>query len=48
MLMCLGRNIRKFFTLLNNEEIKSGYYEKPYNLKNEAFPFPKQKAQKRS
>lgn len=28
MLMCLGRNIRKFFTLLNNNEIKSHYWKK--------------------
>lgn len=43
MLMCLGRNIRKFFTLLDSDEIKSQYWEKDDNLKNEKFPFPKQK-----
>ena len=25
MLMCLGRNVRKFFTLLNTDNIKSNY-----------------------
>ena len=43
MLMCLGRNIRKFFTLLNTDKIKSLYWEKCDNLKSEKFPFPKQK-----
>ena len=43
MLMCLGRNIRKFFTLLNTNKIKSQYWEKTDNLKSEKFPFPKQK-----
>ena len=43
MLMCLGRNIRKFFTLLNTNKIKSQYWEKTDNLNSEKFPFPKQK-----
>ena len=43
MLICLGRNIRKFFTLLNNDEIKSQYWERSDSLKKEKFPFPKQK-----
>lgn len=43
MLMCLGRNIRKFFTLLDKLEIKSNYWEKLDDLKKEKFPFPKQK-----
>lgn len=43
MLMCLGRNIRKFFTLLDSGNIKSNYWEKSSNLKKEIFPFPKQK-----
>ncbi len=47
MLMCLGRNIRKFFSLLNNDKIKSNFWEKPTNLKKETFPFPKQKREKR-
>lgn len=46
MLMCLGRNIRKFFTLLDSDEIKSNYWEKPDNLKKETFPFVKQKKKK--
>lgn len=47
MLMCLGRNIRKFFTLLDKDEIKSNYWEGANTLKNEKFPFPKQKNQKK-
>lgn len=43
MLMCLGRNIRKLFTMLNSKEIKSNYWEKSNNLRAEKFPFPKQK-----
>lgn len=46
MLMCLGRNIRKFFSLLNCDDIKSHYWEKSDNLKKENFPFPKQKKKK--
>ena len=46
MLMCLGRNIRKFFTLLDSDEIKSNYWKKTDNLKREIFPFPKQKKKK--
>ena len=47
MLMCLGRNVRKFFTLLNTDNIKSNYWEKSSNLKKEKFPFPKQKTPKK-
>ena len=48
MLMSLGRNIRKFFTLLdNNSDAKSLYWEKNNNLKTEKFPFPKQKKYKK-
>ena len=43
MLMCLGRNIRKFFTLLDSDNIKNKYWEKSKDLKYEKFPFPKQK-----
>ncbi len=46
MLMCLGRNIRKFFSLLNSDKIKSTFWEKPTNLKKETFPFPKPKKKK--
>lgn len=46
MLMCLGRNIRKFFVMLDSDEIKSKYWMKPNNLKPEKFPFPKQKKKK--
>lgn len=43
MLMCLGRNIRKFFTTLEGNEVKSNYWNTPENLKTEKMPFPKQK-----
>ena len=48
MLMCLGRNIRKFFTLIDSDEIKSMYWDKPNNLKKEIFPYVKPKPQKRA
>lgn len=32
MLMCLGKNIRKFFTLLDSDKVKCNYWEKPDNL----------------
>lgn len=47
MLMCLGRNVRKFFTLLDNNDIKSKYWEKSSNLKAEKIPFQKQKNNKK-
>lgn len=47
MLMYLGRNIRKMFTLMDRENIKSNYWKKSKNLKKETFPFPKQKKKKR-
>lgn len=43
MLMCLGRNIRKYFSLLDSNKIKSKYWEKPNDLKKGKIPFPKQK-----
>lgn len=46
--MCLGVNIRKYFTLLDNKEIKSKYWEKSNNLKAEKFPYVKQKAKKKN
>ena len=48
MLMCLGRNIRKFFNLIDSNEIKSMYWDKPNNLKKEVFPYVKPKSQKKS
>lgn len=47
MLMCLGRNIRKFFALLDSDKIKSNYWEKTDNLKKEILPFPKQRNPKK-
>ena len=46
MLTCLGRNIRKLFTMMDKTNIKSKYWEKSNNLKTEKFPFPKQKNKK--
>ena len=46
MLMCLGRNIRKYFVLLDKQEIKSNYWKKLLYLQKEIFPFPKQKKKK--
>ena len=43
MLMCLGANIRKYFSSLDGKKIKSNYWNIPPNLKEEKFPFPKQK-----
>lgn len=43
MLVCLGRNIRKLFSLMNTKNIKSKYWEKNDNLKEEKLPIPKQK-----
>lgn len=48
MMMCLGINIRKYFTLLDKKEIKSKYWEKLNNLKAEKFPYVKQKHKKRT
>lgn len=48
MLMCLGRNIRKLFILLDSDNIESNYWKKSPNLKRERFPFPKQKANKKA
>lgn len=47
MLMCLGRNIRKFFTILDDNTNKSNYWQKPSNLKKEYFPYVKPKRKKR-
>lgn len=46
MLMLLGRNIRKLFTLLDSNNIKSNYWNKPNNLKKEKFPYVKPKNKK--
>ena len=46
MLMCLGRNIRKLFTVLGDNIIKDNYWNTPCDLKPETFPFPKQKNKK--
>ena len=43
MLMCLGSNIRKYFSTLDGKKFKGNYWNTPQNLKKEKFPFPKQK-----
>ena len=43
MLMCLGVNIRKYFSSLDGKKIKSNYWNIQSNLKEEKFPLPKQK-----
>ena len=43
MLMCLGSNIRKYFSTLDGKKLKDNYWNTPQNLKKEKFPFPKQK-----
>lgn len=48
MLICLGRNIRKFFNLIDSDEIKSMYWDKPINLKKEIFPYVKPSKRKKN
>ncbi len=43
MLMCLGANIRKYFSTLDGNKLKDNYWDTPNNLNFEKFPFPKQK-----
>ena len=43
MLMCLGANIRKYFSTLDGNKLKNNYWDTPNNLNFEKFPFPKQK-----
>ena len=43
MLMCLGANIRKYFSALDGRKLKGNYWNITQNLKEEKFPFPKQK-----
>ena len=47
MLMCLGRNMRIMFALMDKPIIKSKYWKNTNNLKKEMFTFPKQKKKKR-
>ena len=46
MLMCLGKNIRRLFSIIDKNEINSLFWKAPNNLKTEKFPFPKQKKKK--
>ena len=40
-------NVSKYFVLLNQDNIKGNYWEKPLNLKKEKRTFPKQKVIKK-
>ena len=43
MLVCLGRNIRKIFSMVQSNEIKDKYWEAPEDLQPEKFKKPKRK-----
>lgn len=46
MLMCLGVNIRRYFSSLDKNKFKSNCWNTPRNLKKEKFPNVKQKKKK--
>ncbi len=46
MLMCLGANIRKLWSIFDGKELKFNYWDIPADLKKEKFPFPKPKKKK--
>lgn len=46
MLMCLGSNIRRYFTSLDENKFKSNCWNIPDNLRKEKFPIVKQKSKK--
>ncbi len=43
MLMCLGANIRKYFSIIDGKKLKNNYWNSYQDLKEENFSFPKQK-----
>lgn len=43
MLMCLGVNIRRYFSSLNDNKFKENCWNTPNNLHKEIFPYVKQK-----
>lgn len=43
MLVCLGKNMRRLFSILSGSKIKNSYWNIPKNLTKEIFPFVKQK-----
>lgn len=46
MLMCLGVNIRRYFSSLDENKFKSKCWNTPSDLKKEKFPIVKQKKKK--
>ena len=48
MLMCLGVNIRKYFSSLDNNKFKNNYWKIPYTLHKEIFPSVKPKEKRLS
>ena len=48
MLMCLGVNIRRYFSSLKNKKIKESYWNAPVTLQSEKMPIVKQKEKKLS
>ena len=48
MLMSLGVNIRRYFSALNNKNIKENYWDAPATLQSEKMPIVKQKEKKPS
>ena len=43
MLICLGANIRKYFSSLDGKKLKNNYWNNCQVMQEEKFPFPKQK-----
>lgn len=43
MLMCLGVNLRKYFSSLDNNKFKNNYWKIPHTLHKEVFPSVKPK-----
>ena len=48
MLMCLGANIRKYFSTLDGSNLKDNYWNTSSNLKEEKFPYVKPQKKKLS
>lgn len=48
MLMCLGRNIRKVFSIFSGNKFKESYWDRPRNLRKEKFPIVKPKSIKKT
>lgn len=46
--MCLGVNIRRYFSSLDENKFNSNCWNTPSNLQKEIFPYVKQKEKKRN